>query len=151
MLYRNSIVKAWYMRWIRLDPRFPYIIDPITPVASGIRWDRRSNSKNYRGTKWDPRSTVDLHHGIQLDHGSNTAFRLEIFWDHRSDFGIHGHVWLSDSSIARRMYSWSSLVRERGINALWACILKRACTVKRVIIERVYMYLLDREIWVQPR
>ena len=28
-----------------------------------------------------------------MDHGSNAAFSREIFWDHRSDFGIHGHVW----------------------------------------------------------
>ena len=27
------------MRRIRLDPRFPWIIDPILPVQSGIRWD----------------------------------------------------------------------------------------------------------------
>ena len=39
----------------------------------------------------DPRSTVELYSGIRLDHGSNTAFSREI-WDHRSDFGIHGHV-----------------------------------------------------------
>ena len=71
-----------------MDPRFPWIIDPIPPVPSGIRWDPRSNLENFR-----PRSTVELHHGIRLNHGSNTALSREIFWDHRSDFGIHGHVW----------------------------------------------------------
>ena len=40
----------------------------------------------------DPRSIVELYHGIRLDHGSNTAVSREIFWDHISDFGIHGHV-----------------------------------------------------------
>ena len=62
----------------------------MLPVPSGIRWDPRSNPINYRGIQWDPRSTVELHHGIRLDLGSNTAVSQEIFWDHRSDFGIHG-------------------------------------------------------------
>ena len=80
------------MRGIRLDPRFPFIIDPIPPVPSGIRWDPRSNPENFRGIQWDPRATVELHHGIRMDHVSNTALSREIFWDHRSDFGIHGNV-----------------------------------------------------------
>ena len=53
----------------------------------------------------DPRSTVELYSGIRPDHGSNTAFSREIFWDHRSDFGINGHVWTTYRPIFYRPIS----------------------------------------------
>ena len=31
---------------------------------------------------------------LNFNMGSDTAFSREIFWDHRSDFGIHRHVYI---------------------------------------------------------
>ena len=35
-----------------------------------------------------------IYHEIRFDHGLNTTCSRKIFVDHRSDFGIHAHVWI---------------------------------------------------------
>ena len=52
-----------------------------------------------------------------MNHGSNTALSREIFWDHRSDFGNHGHVWfqvndiLLESKVTRNACTGCSAVK----------------------------------------
>ena len=64
--------------------------------------------------------------GIRLDHGSNTAFSREIFWDHRSDFGIHGHV----CTAVQRQPTIRCKVRRDGICS-------SATSLHRISLEKV--------------
>ena len=80
----GSCIRA--MSWDPRDPGSSQAVLPLDPVDLGACFLARRISDpigskiNRRALQWDP-----------IGSWIHTVFRLKIFWDHRSEFGIHAH------------------------------------------------------------
>ena len=80
----GSCIRA--MSWNPRDPGFSQAVLPSDPVDLGASFlatcmsDPMGSTIYRRALQWDP-----------IGSWIHTTFRLKIFWDHRSEFGIHAH------------------------------------------------------------